>query len=61
MPCGGRPKQQECMCRSDSLSWQYRETNQDVSAVFDQVLRLDGTKKPEDLMSEIKAFLKPDS
>ena len=45
---------------SDVNARQYRETNLDVSPVFDQVLRLDGTKEPGDLLAEIKQFLKPD-
>mmetsp|Transcript_7881 Transcript_7881/g.19175 ORF Transcript_7881/g.19175 Transcript_7881/m.19175 type:complete len:289 (+) Transcript_7881:71-937(+) len=38
---------------------QYRESNQDVSPCFDTVLKVDGTKEPQDLMEEIKLFLRP--
>uniref|UniRef100_A0A7S1MXB8 Adenylate kinase active site lid domain-containing protein n=1 Tax=Hemiselmis andersenii TaxID=464988 RepID=A0A7S1MXB8_HEMAN len=38
---------------------QYRETNQDVSPSFREVLRVDGTKEPSELTEEIKLFLRP--
>jgi hypothetical protein len=58
--CGSEHEVCTCTRHSDENVRQYRETNLDVSPVFDQVLRLDGTKEPGDLMAEIKQFLKPD-
>uniref|UniRef100_A0A7S0VPP2 Adenylate kinase n=1 Tax=Hemiselmis tepida TaxID=464990 RepID=A0A7S0VPP2_9CRYP len=38
---------------------QYREGNQDVSPSFREVLRVDGTKEPSQLMDEVRGFLRP--